>query len=352
MKEKSLKDIGEFGLIELLRGQCSTTVGSNVVGIGDDCAVFPLKKISSDISSRLLITSDTMVEGVHFKRQFTSADALGHKLLAVSLSDIAAMGGRPLFATLNLQLPTNCSVSWLEELYSGIVKLANAHSVSIVGGDTVSAKELALTATVVGIADKEPLLRSQARVGDLLWLSGSVGGAYAGLSLLQGKYFTELEAVKSEVMKDYCQPDPQIALGRYLLQSNIATAAIDISDGLFRDAEHIANQSNVSIELDLTKIPVSKAALTLGVDVISAVTGGDDYQLLFTASSDKDLQNVDGAELEFEGVKLPVLSAIGKIHAPDKFGNDKVVARTSSGDVKSVLSLLSDPRARGFEHFV
>ncbi len=265
----------EFRLIELLRGAGADRADVRT-GIGDDAAVLDLPA-----GARLVSSVDALVAGVHFPDDCAAQD-LGWRALAVNLSDFAAMGAEPRWATLVLSLPT-ADENWTRDFVAGLSHIARAHEVALVGGDTVRGP-LAVSLQLMGVeAPEGSLLRSGARAGDDVWVSGSLGDAAAGLALIQG----ELQAPQASVtvLQDrFLRPEPRVGLGRAL--AGVATAALDISDGLVIDAGRLARASGRGLQIDMGRVPLS-AALRAAVDhdraLNFAVAGGDDYELLFTA---------------------------------------------------------------------
>ena len=268
--------LSEFSLIQRFFQQTTSANATTNLGIGDDCAL-----MSIPAGYQLAITTDTMVENVHF---FADADpeALGHKLLAVNLSDLASMGATPLAVTLALTLP-QVDESWLTAFSHGFLSLAKQHQVDLIGGDTTSGP-LTLTVQAMGIVPSgKALLRSSAQVGDLICLSGNIGDAGLGLKIHQGYTC----ANPAEALQQFNRPNPQITIGQALL--GIATACIDLSDGLVGDLGHILQQSQVGACLDWSALPLSEAVLSYiaaSNDWAMPLTAGDDYQLCFTLPAD------------------------------------------------------------------
>jgi len=270
----------EFTLIEkYFNWQHST--GSVQVGVGDDAAVL---NIASNKNQQLVVSVDTLIEGVHFPEN-TSADAIGHKALAVNLSDLAAMGAKPAWFTLALTLP-NFDPDWLRAFSSGLKKLADQHDITLIGGDTTRGK-LTITLQVMGFVEQNhALLRSHAKLNDKIYVTGNLGDAAIGLAIVQAKLAKQQ---LSRPARQRCQdalnyPQPQQPLSKIIKPHT--HACLDISDGLLQDLTHILNASKVGACLDLDRIPLSNAALELPRDTALpyALSGGDDYQLLFTVA--------------------------------------------------------------------
>lgn len=273
-----VSELGEFGLIDLLI-RIAPQGGPEhrmLVGIGDDAAAW-----RSD-DSAVLATTDAMVEGVHFATG-TPWWELGWKALAVNLSDIAAMGGVPEHALVNLSLPGDTEVDDVVQLYRGMAELANRHNVAIIGGNITSAPVIMIAITVVGRGLKEGLLlRSAAVPGDLVAVTGYLGSSAAGLRMLTGdlKLAPETAAL---LRKAHLQPQPRISQGQILVKRGVK-AAIDISDGLLADLGHICEASKVGVVVKVKDVPVHPLMKeAFGKDALRlALTGGEDYELLFT----------------------------------------------------------------------
>ncbi|MCP4409991.1 MAG: thiamine-phosphate kinase [Gammaproteobacteria bacterium] len=251
-----------------------------VKSIGDDAAV-----LRTDAEKDLVVTVDTLVEGVHFPLD-TDPEAIGFKSLAVNLSDLAAMGAVPAWFTLSLTLPC-VDESWLQGFASGLFESADRYGIDLVGGDTTHGP-LCISITAMGFTStSKALCRNGARVGDAIFVTGYIGDAALGLAAKQGKISLEQSSL------EYClsrlnRPSPRLDAGRMLL--NIASAAIDISDGLAADLSHILNASAVGARLQLTSIPRSKIfveACAYRPEWRMVVAGGDDYELLFTVPQSK-----------------------------------------------------------------
>ena len=272
--------ITEFPLID--RFFKRQTVNKAVTqGIGDDCALLKIPQ-----GFELAITSDTMVEKVHFFADCDSFD-LGYKLLAVNLSDLASMGAKPLAVTLALTVP-KVDENWLKAFADGFFALAERYSVDLIGGDTTSGS-LTLTVTALGLVPTgQALKRSTAKSGDIICVTGHLGDAGLGLKINQGYDCKQPDAA----LKRFNQPDPQVETGQALI--GIANACIDISDGLVGDLGHILQQSQVGACLDWEALPLSAEVLTYIEDTgdwAMPLTAGDDYELCFTVSPDK-VQNL------------------------------------------------------------
>ncbi len=281
-------------------GGSGGSVGA-ITGIGDDCAVLPLGCAAgsgnpdgrdlSDAES-LVVTTDMLVEGVHFQRDTISARELGAKSLAVNLSDVAAMGARPVASFLSLALPAECQGEWAAEFMAGYRQLSEHHDVMLAGGDTTASKNgIAINVTAIGrTATKNLKFRSGAQVGDIVAVTGFLGESAAGLrDISDGCGDTFFASV-------HRNPVPQVAEGQWLGARPEVHSMMDLSDGLASDLLHILRASDVSAEIDLEAIPTP-------VEIDLAVAGGEDYKLLLTASSEhwgalsRDFQTRFGAPL-------------------------------------------------------
>lgn len=250
------------------------------LGLTDDAAV-----ICPAEGCELVVTTDTVVAGVHYVGD-ESADLVAQKLLRVNLSDLAAMGARPLAYTLNVALPSTLEDDWLERFTAGLAEDQRRFAITLAGGDSVSTPgPVTLTITAFGeVAAGAALRRSGARVGDLVYVSGTVGDGALGLKVLRGHASGLTQAHKDALIERYRRPQPRVACGPRLV--GLAHAAIDVSDGLAADLGHIAETSGVAAVVEATSVPLSTAAaaaLELESDLRDAVLGGgDDYELLFT----------------------------------------------------------------------
>ncbi|MCK4842467.1 MAG: thiamine-phosphate kinase [Methylococcales bacterium] len=280
--------ISEFGLIQQYFSKPLNNDKVNQLGVGDDCAL-----ISVPDGCQLAITTDTMVEGVHF---FAGADPkqLGHKLLAVNLSDLAAMGAEPVSIMLALTLPEP-DEDWIKLFAEGLLGLAEQYSIDLIGGDTTSGS-LTLTVQALGlVAKKQAMLRSDAKVGDLIYVTGYLGNAGLGLKVELGYHCSESE----NALAQFHQPMPRVKEGLEI--QKYANACIDLSDGIASDLKHILEKSNVGAELDWNKIPLSKQVreyIKVTGDWQMPLAAGDDYELCFTVNPDKaDLINIDCTQI-------------------------------------------------------
>lgn len=299
-----MEKITEFDLINFIKSR-SISDSTVDIGIGDDAAVINLEK-----NMQLLVSTDTLVDGIHFDESATP-NQIGHKSLAVNLSDLAAMGAVPKWVTLNLTLPT-IDMDWVKEFISGFLSLANKYQVNLVGGDTTSGP-LSITVTVFGEVKKnQSLLRSQAQRGDLIAVTGEIGSAAFAL---QNK--------DSDLIDSLYAPEPQLDISQQI--KSFAHACIDISDGLIADLSHICKASKLGAKISLEQIPVNQQLKDTSPQWSKYVlSGGDDYQLCFTFA----IEDLD---------KLPAnCSVIGQMGCGTEvkvFSNNQEIKVTKKGFV-------------------
>lgn len=312
-----------------------------VLGIGDDAAV-----IKTTGGKDLIACCDLMVEGVHFRTEWTPPRLLGRKALAVNLSDVAAMGGVPKFAMMSIALPHWCSSEFVDELFEGMLQLANASGVSIIGGDTSSSRDsLFIDVSVIGECESgKAVTRRGANVGDRIYVSGSLGASALGLSLLEDGFrlddSQDISDARRQAVLKHLSPEPQLKLGRAIGEAGLATAMIDISDGLSTDLGHILDESSVGAIIHAAAIPVAECVLPVasgasGIDPLSlALNGGEEYELLFTVRPENDEQVIALAE-----ALSARITAIGEIVA------EKSLNLERAGAFESI-------QPSGYEHLV
>ncbi len=256
------------------------------LGIGDDCAILALPARPKN-PLETLVTTDFTLENIHFRRNWHPPESVGHRCLTRGLSDIAAMGGDPLAAFLSLALPRDLPQSWVRRFISGLLALAQKYGVTPAGGDTAQSRSGILTDIIVlgSVPKGKALLRSGARPGDRIYVSGELGGSAAAVLEMQKHPKRKLNS------RDYPRhffPEPRVKLGCILREKNLASAAIDTSDGLSTDLAHLCEESNVGAELQADAIPRASVGKPLHeVDLELALHGGEDYELLFTAPRSK-----------------------------------------------------------------
>lgn len=328
----NLSSLGEFGLIDRIRARFPQPLLPEL-GIGDDAAV-----LSPLPGMQLLVSTDLLAEGVHFDRSFGPARLLGRKALAVNLSDLAAMGARPRWFFLSLAIPPAFPLDEIEKILDGLAEQATAHDCLLAGGDTCGSKSgLLISVTVMGEQSSELILkRSGALPGDDVWVSGMLGDSALGLSFLQGGQ--RLDGDDSPIAR-HLDPVPRLLLGRTLAEAGLARAMIDISDGLLADLGHICRQSGCGAELMLEQLPLSELfrAYAAGQRIFPwqmAVSGGEDYELCFTAAPGNR-----SAILEIGKKSGVPVTVVGKV--------------TSCGQVRAQLpdGSIFQPSSSGYTHF-
>lgn len=316
-----------------------TQVAAGVtVGIGDDCAV-----LEPTAGHRLLATTDLLLEDVHFRRRYAAPADVGWKSLAVNLSDIASMGGRPRWALVALACPAETTLDEVDAFYEGARDLGSRHAVTIVGGDTTASPAgWLVNVTLLGEA-VTPVLRSGARAGDVVAVTGPLGRSAAGLAVLELPSAPDgigAEALAG-VTAAHLRPVPRVEEGRWLAAAGGVTAMIDLSDGLATDLTHIAEESSVHCRVEIERLPIDPAtrdvARALGADPFAWATGGgEDYELLLTCEA----RALDRLSEGLERATGTRLHAIGTVTGPGS-GVSFVDARGREV-----------PAAAGFEHFV
>lgn len=297
---EAVHQLNEFEIIE--RYFSAANGGPDVlIGIGDDAAVL-------DIHAPLVVAVDTLTVGVHFPEALP-AHALGHRVLAVNLSDFAAMGATPKWCTLSLSLPA-ADPDWLAAFSTGLLDLAAQYGVQLVGGDTVRGP-LTVTLQLLGtVVAEQALKRGDGQVGDNVYVTGSLGDAAAGLALMQNEISAPV-AARDALVQRFCYPSPRVSTGLALV--GLARAAIDISDGLMADLAHVAKQSGCAAVIELEALPMSQALLdSMGLERSRelALFGGDDYELCFTAA----VENHAAIEALAGGAEIN-LTRVGRLQA-------------------------------------
>ena len=335
-----LKEIGEFGLIDRIKNIVDISSAELMVGIGDDAAAF---RTSSDLLT--LLTTDVLIEDVHFKLAYFTFQQLGWRALAVNLSDIAAMGGRPKYAVFSLGLPEKIQVESIEEFYRGAKELGDKFQTAVIGGDTTQSPDrLFVSVTVVGEVEEEKLMRrSGARVGDAVFVTGTLGGAQAGLRLLKSNNIPPFKGglKGGALIEKHLSPQPRINEARFLVENFPIHAMIDVSDGLASEINHICKQSNVGAFLNADEIPIDSATQE-AADFFKdkplnyALRGGEDFELLFTAPEEiaNELQKKFREKFGFECSKIGVI----------KEQADGIILEDTDGKQVPIP-------AEGYEHF-
>jgi len=305
--------MAEFDLIDLVRARTGALAAARAdvaLGIGDDAALLRVPP-----GHELVVTADTLNAGVHFPQDAAPAE-IGWKALAVNLSDLASMGARPAWCTLSLSLP-EADPAWLRAFVDGFAELAALHGVALVGGDTTRGP-LSIAVTAMGLVETGAALRrDRARVGDDVWVTGTLGDAAAALVLdghmpaPDGRVPTVATDVTAALQARLTRPTPRVEAGRRLL--GLARACVDVSDGLLADLGHVCARSAVGAEIDIAQLPASPALATAfepSARYALQASGGDDYELCFTA--DPALRDHVAAALELAGVEA---TRVGRIVA-------------------------------------
>lgn len=337
-KTKTVRDIGEFGLISRIAKRSGKADASVLTGIGDDAAVISTREYGA-----MLVTTDSLVEDIHFRR-YHPPEALGWKALCVNISDIAAMGGIPRYYLLSLSLPSDLSLDYLDQFCLGMDGAAERYGLSLIGGDTTSSDKIYISLTVLGGASGRVLLRNGARPGDAIFVTGTLGDSALGLKIMEELGIGNLEAgaksddpqvaTRNQLISRHLRPTPRVDEGMLLAKSGMVTSMIDISDGLLADLGHICEESKVGAMVSVEKIPLSKGFEDVserygGIDL--ALSGGEDYELLFTVRGEH-------VATFFDGIKGMKCTRVGEIVE----GNE---IELGENGVRRI------PEKRGFEHF-
>ncbi len=282
-----LKEIGEFGFIERFAPDFKALLSEKVLGIGDDCAILPM-----DETSDLLVTTDMLIEDIHFLRDKITPWQLGYKSVAVNLSDIAAMGGTPLGTFFSIAIPPGIDVEYLDEFMKGYHDISDKYATPLYGGDTTkSVKHLAINVCAIGKCPKgKAKLRRNAQSGDLICVSGNLGNSAGGLQTILNKVETSSDV--EYLLQRHNLPEPRIKEGQTLLSFPGVHAMMDISDGIASDLVHILKASKKAARIDLEKLPLSESlkricALQNWSAEELATGGGEDYELIFTVAPEQ-----------------------------------------------------------------
>lgn len=299
-KRTELESLGEFGVIDLLTKSFENRQESTILGVGDDAAV-----LEKNEDTYTLISTDMLVEGIHFNLMYAPLKHLGYKAVAVNVSDIAAMNGEAKQITVSVAVSNRFPMEALQELYEGIRAACEVYSIDLVGGDTTTSRSgLIISISVLGEVSKTKLVtRSGAQVNDLLVVTGDLGAAYAGLQVLERErsVYEANPSIQPDLDgKDYIiqrqlKPEARVDVIRFLKELDVVpTAMIDISDGLASEVMHICSKSNKGAKVYNSKLPIDSLTSTTAIDfnldpVTCVLNGGEDYELLFTiAQSDYD----------------------------------------------------------------
>ncbi|MBD3182641.1 thiamine-phosphate kinase [Candidatus Poribacteria bacterium] len=326
-----IREIGEFNLIERMSKALSSSGRNVIVGIGDDTAVLPFNG-----DKLQLVTTDMLIQDVHFRTTTATPEQIGWKSLAANISDIAAMGGEPTYAFISIGLPKTTTVEFVDKFYSGMNEIAKLYSVDIAGGDTVSSPQVIINIALLGEVNKDNLiLRSGAEVGDAVMVTGDLGGSMAGLEILEHKLtFHDTEK--------HLKPIPRVNEGVLLARSGWVTSMIDVSDGLASEINHICKMSKTGASIQMKSIPLSQNVRQVS-DIIGknpydfALFGGEDYELVFTCKPDKVQELKDMMDNEGNAE----VTELGCIEDADK-----------SVKIKDISGKIMQLSSKGYDHFV
>jgi thiamine-monophosphate kinase len=336
---KKIKDLGEFGLIDRLSKNFKRQFSNTVLSLGDDCAAY-----SASPSKNQLVSTDALVENIHFKLSTISAEQLGKKAIAVNISDIAAMGGTPTRILITLGISKKISASFLDQLYKGIHKTCERYDIELFGGDTVSSPNcFFINVTIIGENKKGKLFtRKGAKKGDLIFTTGTLGDSSLGLNIQSGKKWKCSVKSKKYLVEKHLDPIPRLKESQLLARSNCKiNSMIDISDGLVQDLHHICKQSGTGALIYEEKLPQSPAFSKVCSDnklnpAPFIMNGGEDYELLFTLPAD----GVKNLYRQFEKAEA-LVTHIGEITQP----SEKVSLLKKNGK-REILH-----QSSGFNHF-
>ncbi len=320
-----LRDLGERRVISKIRRAFGEPRPDIVIGIGDDAALVKAPR-------SLLLTTDILVEDEDFRRAVHPPRLLGRKALNVNLSDIAAMGGRPLHALVGMAAPGDLEESWLREFMAGFRSAAREARVALVGGDLSQSEKIMISVTVTGEAEC-PVTRSGARVGDWVFVSGTLGDAAQGFQLFEKGGLKQKSRGAGPLIRAFLDPVPRLELGALLARKKLASAMIDISDGLSVDLAHVCEESGVGADVEASLVPISVALRRFSKDPLAlALNGGEDFELLFT-------------------VRPAKLATVRKLSSRSKL---TMIGRVTTGNKIFLVgpdNKKKPLRAGGFEHF-
>jgi thiamine-monophosphate kinase len=275
----------EFDFIEKIRRLKPFFFNPVIKGIGDDCAILPFNNTHD-----MIITADSLCEGVHFKRDYFTPRQIGAKSAAVNISDICAMGGVPKYALVCLGFPKSTDQKYIDSLYGGIMDFMGNYSTDIIGGDTISSPQITISITVIGLVERDmSLRRDRAKAGDRIFVTGFLGDAHAGLKVLSGKRKRRMRDHEYLPVQKHLAPRPRYMEARQLLSSGLVKCCIDLSDGIASDLARVCEQSNAGAVINADNLPVSYSAAKIADDndddaADYALYGGEDYELLFTVA--------------------------------------------------------------------
>ena len=332
----SKRGTGEDQIIEYIGRTFRPEHPRIIKAIGDDTAVTAITERRC-----LLLTIDTLTEGVHFDRRYFPPYYIGRKAVTVSVSDIAAMGGMPLYLLTAIALPAGTEEAFIEELYRGIKDSIEDYDIYLVGGNTVKADRLSITTTLAGEAEKDEILyRSGAKPGNTIYISGTTGGSGLGLKLLKERGLAALrDDSTADCVKSHLNPTARVELARRIAKMGLATAMIDVSDGLIRDLRHILDSSGTGATIDCARLPLPEGLRAYPMEdkarLELALTGGEDYELLFTAPPEAEEQ-IGGIadELSIDITPIGIIT------------DETTLKRTVDGEA------IEPKRLDGYQHFI
>ena len=283
----------EREVISLIQQSAGKAPKGLVLGIGDDCAI-----IEQAAEEQLIVTTDMLTEDIHFSRDWHPPYLLGRKSIAVNISDIAAMGGKPAYVFIAIALPASIERQWLQQWLAGVESMVNDYGCCLAGGDTVRGKSLTINVTLIGTVQRgQAILRSTAGIGDSVFVSGRLGSAAAGLLLYQKFNGSEIldKPFAAPFKKRHLDPEPDLHCATFLSESGLVTSMQDISDGIATDLAHICAASGVRAIVDESLLPyhpnLPKAAEVLSASMTDLlIAGGEDYHLVFTVAGNKDAE--------------------------------------------------------------
>ena len=322
---------GELALVQAIRQQAARLRSASLrLGIGDDCAILRPRK-----GHEICVTTDFTLEGVHFRREWHPPEAVGHRCLARGLSDLAAMGARPMAVFLSIALPGRLPAGWLDRFLRGFLDLAARHKTPLAGGDTAASATGTIAADIVAIGEAPTgtaLLRSGARPGDAVYVTGFLGGAAAELRRLSHNPRRFSRMAQALPGHPHLYPEPRLAAGQRL--RGLASSAIDISDGLSTDLTHLCEESGVAAVLEEDRLPIDPLAREEPDALALALHGGEDYELLFTAGPNQRIPR------SVAGVPIRRIGTLRRRRA----GQPLIALATLSGGNRPV-------EAAGWQHF-
>ena len=316
--QRPLSDSSEFRLIQAIKRQSSIGPGysSLLKGIGDDAAIIQFIQ-----NEHLLVSTDLCIEGIHFDLKLTSFREIGYRAIIANLSDIAAMGGIPRYVLTSVAIPSTSSLTNVQALYRGLLSCCHQYKLQLIGGDTSASKKgMFLGVTILGTVESSGALpRDGAKIGDHIYITGTLGDSWAGLKLLHKKRNHPTHHLEKRIsqflINRHLRPTPRIDIGRWLSTHRLATSAIDLSDGLSGDLGHICQESGVGAMIDATKIPISAQCRSFARrkhlnPTTIALEGGEDYELLFTVPAHyqtqlQEIESLYGVQITSIGTITP-----------------------------------------------